>query len=270
MNTENKKRIRKRIFEEIRLLNEEDRIDINEIAAELIHTAYLLVSDKNCILEGRVESLFKVVEIIEENNEEIDDEIEKEFEAEYQKELLKDKFRKSKIDKRIRSLIYEHQRSLKLEKYLEAYEIADELINLFSEHLRENIKTFGKPTDYVIYYRKFKDLIYPLMQQYLVLLDEEKLKNLVTVAKEYRDLIGSENIDIELIEMKIKKCIQEIPDMQKIYNFLKMNPGYKQSVIFRKLSIFGRKTSISFEIAEKLRKISRVRHNSTWSLKYLD
>ena len=106
------------------------------------------------------------------------------------------------------------------------------------------------------------------MKAYVVLMEQDKLNDVMLLVKKLQSILHDKQINIEIIEQNFNCYKNDIRIVEKIYDFLKSNPEYQQKKIYKALSFSGKTSSYILEYAEKFNKISRIRHSNTWSLTY--
>lgn len=175
-------------------------------------------------------------------------------------------FKNKEINVSVEKTLQEIDKAIMDDRYADALFLKEKLVNMYPEHATTWISIMG---DLGGYYTKIDDLTWQMLVAYVVMVDNEKMDELMKAATKLFDVMGKDKLAAlskEKLQSNYERYRNDIKHMISIYDFLAANPEFQQRKIFKELALDGRKSSYMIGWAEKYGKITRSRYKDTWLL----
>lgn len=251
--------IREVLLNSIKELHEEQGFEMRDIISELLSIASAAVTRFDSDINEVTITTFGADTDISDSDDDYDEE-----EQEWAREMeLREEFNNSDINKQIQTLLQKRTRLNTLRRDIDVVKVEEEILALLPEHVMRWNTTIGND--------KYADdddtnvfVIETLMRAYVALLDRDGLERLRAIVLKLNQLTNF--TDQEIFDMEYNRFKEDIATMSDIYEYLRNHPQFPQKSLFKELSIDGRKALYMLNWAERLGRISRVRHKDTWLL----
>lgn len=108
--------------------------------------------------------------------------------------------------------------------------------------------------------------IHELMLSCVLHQDVARMQLIHETLKKVQLILGEDILDLTEFEEKHQRYSSDIPVFERIISYIKQVPGCQQKNVYKALCIDGKKSWYMFELAERARKVKRIRHKDTWLL----
>jgi len=247
--------LRATVQEFARQMHEDHNYSINEIISELLFVSAAAVSGS----EEPFKAPFSFElggECLEGEEEDIDADTEQFFVDDDDSQY----FYSSEISKKMDKLLEKVDRFNTLNKFDDLIAAYEQVVMLLPEHAQ----VWSKHIDE--YYPGPINALHKLCRAYVVTRNEEKLSSMLDIATQLHFELPESEFDLEVFDHEHAEYTNELKTIEKIYKYIKSNPGLLQSQLYKDLSLAGRKTRYLIEDAEQFGQLTRERHHDNWRL----